>query len=342
MKTFGNEELTDLELSEMLAAWIVPDAPQGLRARVFSRGLTFDIGATVATPWYKSLISNVRDLIRPPKLPTLEVTSKPVEVGSIWGAYQGGETRSQAVSVLIHAAALAFLLAIFQSPTVRKKMTDGTTIYLENWKPKVPQAQKKAQGGGGGGQHTPQPVNRGAAPKFAPKPFVPPAIAVPKPLLPVVPTITAQAPVIYADNYGDPSAISKLLSGGPGVNGFGTGTGRGIGSGDGNGYGPGSGGGVGGGVYQIGGEVSEPIPIYKPEPEYSEDARRAKYSGTVLLSVVIDANGNTRDIHVIRPLGLGLDEKAIAAVSRWRFRPAMKGNHPVAVQAQIEVNFRLL
>jgi TonB family protein len=303
-----------------------------------------DLGdaSKIEQPWFKSLYSNIRDVIHPPKLPPLEVTSKPIEVGSIWGAYQGGETKSGAVSLLIHIGALALLLVIFQSPAVRKKVTDATKIYLDNWKPKLPQAQQKAGGGGGGGQHTPQPVNRGEAPKFAPKPFVPPALAIPKPLLPVVPTITAQAPVITADNYGDPSAISKLLSGGPGANGLGTGTGGGIGSGNGNGYGPGSGGGMGGGVYQIGGEVSEPIPIYKPEPEYSEEARKAKYSGTVLLSVVIDANGLTRDIKVVRPLGLGLDEKAIEAVSRWKFRPAMKGGHAVAVQANIEVNFRLL
>jgi TonB family protein len=304
-----------------------------------------DLGdmSKIEQPWFKSLFSNIKDLISPPKLPPLQVTSKPVEVGTIWGAYQGGETKSGAVSLLIHLAALALLLVIFQSPTVRKKATDlGHLIYVDNWKPKLPQAQQKAGGGGGGGQKMPQPVNRGEAPKFAPKQFIPPALAVPKPLLPVVPTITAPAPVITADNYGDPNAISKLISGGPGANGLGTGTGGGIGSGNGNGYGPGSGGGMGGGVYQIGGEVSEPIPIYKPEPEYSEDARKAKYSGTVLLSVIIDANGLTRDIKVIRPLGLGLDEKAIEAVSRWKFRPAMKGGKAVAVQANIEVNFRLL
>ncbi len=304
-----------------------------------------DLGdsSKIEQPWFKSLYSNVKDLIHPPKLPPLEVTSKPVEVGTIWGAYQGGETRSGTVSILVHIAALALILAIFQSPSVRKKATDlGKIIYLPDFKPKLPQAQQKAGGGGGGGQHMPQPVNRGEAPKFAPKQFIPPAIAVPKPLLPVVPTITAQAPVITAPDYGDPNAISKLLSGGPGANGLGPGTGGGIGSGNGNGYGPGSGGGMGGGVYQIGGEVSEPIPIYKPEPEYSEDARKAKYSGTVLLSVIIDEHGLTRDIKVIRPLGLGLDEKAIEAVQKWKFRPAMKGGKAVAVQANIEVNFRLL
>ena len=350
MKTLGNEELSDLELTEMLAGWIVPDPPGILKARVFAenrggsvdaRDLAFEIPAVVEQPWYKSLYANIHDLIRPPKLPPLEVTSKPIEMGSIWGAYAGGGRKSGAVSLMIHVGVIALLLLVFQTPAVRKKVKDiGQIIYLPAYK--LPPAQQKAGGGGGGGQKMPTPVTHGAAPKFAPKQFMPPAMAVPKPVLPVTPTITAPVPQIQADNYGDP--YSKLMqnSGGPGANGLGNGSGGGVGSGNGNGYGPGSGGGVGGGVYQIGGEVSQPIPIYKPEPEYSEQARKAKYSGTVLLSLIIDANGNTRDIHVVRPLGLGLDEKAIEAVARWRFRAAMKGGHPVAVEAQVEVNFRLL
>jgi TonB family protein len=297
----------------------------------------------VEIPWYKSLIYNVRDLIHPPKLPPLEVTSKPVEVGSIWGAYGGGETKSGAVSILIHVGVIALLFLVFQSKTVQEAAHKiYAPIYLPDWKPKLPPAAQKAGGGGGGGQKMPEPVMHGAAPKFAPKQFMPPVQAIPQPKLPTPPTITAQAPQIQADLYGDP--LSKLMnnSAGQGQGGFGNGDGNGVGSGLGNGYGPGSGGGMGGCVYQIGGEVSQPVPIYKIEPEYSEEARKAKYSGTVLLSVIIDANGNTRDIHVVRPLGLGLDEKAIEAVSKWRFRPAMKGGHPVAVQAQVEVNFRLL
>jgi len=298
--------------------------------------------AKIEQPWFKSLVANIRELIHPPKLPPLEVTSKPVEVGSIWGAYQGGETKSGAVSILIHVGFLALIFLVFQSPAVQKALKKGgEIIYLPAYQPKLPPAAQKAGGGGGGGQKMPTPVNHGAAPKFAPKQFMPPALAQPKPVLPVLPTITAPAPQIVADNYGDP--LSKALnSGGPGANGLGSGTGGGLGSGNGNGYGPGSGGGTGGGVFRIGGDVSQPVPIYKIEPEYSEEARKAKYSGTVLLSVVIDKDGLTRDIHVIRPLGLGLDEKAIEAVTKWRFRPAMKGGHAVAVQANIEVNFRLL
>jgi TonB family protein len=297
----------------------------------------------VEQSWFKSFAANVRDFVRPPKLPPLELTSKPVEVGSIWGAYAGGEKRSGAASILIHVGVVALLLVIFQAPAVKKKIVDwGKVVYVPDYKPKLPPAAQKAGGGGGGGQKMPTPVNRGAAPKFAPKVFVPPAEAVVKPKLPTVPTITAPAPVIQAQVYGDPMSKLDPLSGGPGAHGLGAGTGGGLGPGNGDGYGPGSGGGMGGGVYRIGGDVSAPILINKVEPEYSEEARKAKYSGTVLLSIVVDANGLPRDIHVIRPLGLGLDEKAIEAVMKWRFRPGMKGGRPVATQAQVEVNFRLL
>ena len=296
----------------------------------------------IEQPWFKSLFSNIRDLIHPTKLPPLEVTSKPVEVGTIWGAYGGGERKSGAISILIHVGVIALLLIVFQSPAVRKKMKDVTDIYFPVQPYKMKPAAEKAGGGGGGGQKQPQPVNKGAAPKFAPKQFMPPMQAIPKPVLPVAPTITAQAPQITAENYGDPLSKMDALSGGPGSQGLGPGSGGGVGPGNGNGYGPGSGGGMGGGAYKIGGDVSAPVLVTKIEPEYSEEARKAKYSGTVLLSIVVDANGLPRDIHVIRPLGLGLDEKAIEAVSKWRFHPGMKGGRAVATQAQVEVNFRLL
>jgi TonB family protein len=178
-------------------------------------------------------------------------------------------------------------------------------------------------------------AGHGEAPKFARKPFVAPAVAMANPQLPVVPTITAPAPQIVADAYGDP--LSQL-----GTSGFGVGNGTGLGNGDGDGYGPGEGHGTGGGAYRIGGEVAAPVLISKAEPEYSEEARRAKYSGSVLLTIVVDQNGVPRDIRVVRPLGLGLDEKAIEAVRKWRFRPGAKGGRAVAVQAQVEVSFRLL
>lgn len=95
------------------------------------------------------------------------------------------------------------------------------------------------------------------------------------------------------------------------------------------------------GVFRIGGGVSAPVPIFRPEPEYSDEARRAKWQGAVLLQVAIDENGVPQNIQVIRPLGLGLDEKAIEAVQKWRFKPGQKDGTPVPVAAVIEVNFRL-
>ena len=92
----------------------------------------------------------------------------------------------------------------------------------------------------------------------------------------------------------------------------------------------------------MGGGVSNPVLIFKVEPEYSEEARKAKFQGTVLLAIVVDKNGRVADVRVVRPLGLGIDEKAIEAVKKWRFRPAMLNSKPVAVAANVEVNFRLL
>jgi TonB family protein len=299
--------------------------------------------AAIEVPWYKSLIENIRDLIHPQKLPPLEVTSKPVEMGSIWGAYAGGEKKSGLVSLLVHAAIVALMLIVWQTPKIVRKIRDnGPIVYVPPYVPKLPPAAQKSGGGGGGGQKMPTPVSKGVAPEFAKKTFIPPALKVEQPKLPEVPKITAPLPKIDATDYGDPLAKLNPLSGGQGSQGLGSGSGGGVGSGKGDGYGPGEGGGSGGGVYRVGGSVSAPVLISKTEPEYSEAARKAKFSGTVLLSLVVDANGMPRDIKVIRPLGLGLDEKAVEAVQKWRFRAGIKDGHPVATQATIEVSFRLL
>jgi TonB family protein len=96
------------------------------------------------------------------------------------------------------------------------------------------------------------------------------------------------------------------------------------------------------GVYAAGDGITNPHPTYMPQPQYSEEAKNAKWQGEVLLSVVVDATGVPQSIKVIRPLGLGLDEKAVEAVSHWKFQPGTKDGTPVAVQAQIAVTFRLL
>src|SRR5215472_17477746 len=150
-------------------------------------------------------------------------------------------------------------------------------------------------------------------------------------------------PNVNMDQYGDPLAKIGPPSNGPGSGGgIGSGSGGGIGSGKGGGLGPGEGGGVGGGVYKVGGGVTAPQLLHKVEPEYSEEARKAKYQGTELLYIEVSPDGRATNIRVARSLGLGLDEKAIEAVKQWKFKPGAKNGVPVTVAATIEVNFRLL
>ena len=167
-----------------------------------------------------------------------------------------------------------------------------------------------------------------------PKLQVPPTIVVP-------PDIHLPQPNML--DLGNPlSHLPSVPSNGTGSGGgIGSGSGGGVGSGEGPGYGPGRGGGTGGGVFKVGGGVSAPKKIYDPDPEYSEEARKAKYQGTCVLYLIVGPDGKPRDIRVLRTLGLGLDEKSIEAVRTWRFEPAMKDGKPVAVQISVEVEFHL-
>jgi TonB family protein len=103
-------------------------------------------------------------------------------------------------------------------------------------------------------------------------------------------------------------------------------------------------GGTGNGYFHPGaGGVGYPSCVYCPEPQYSEDARKAKDQGTVLLEVVIQPDGHASDVEIVKGPGLGLEEKAVEAVRTWRFKPALGPNgKPVATITPIEVNFRLL
>jgi TonB family protein len=94
-------------------------------------------------------------------------------------------------------------------------------------------------------------------------------------------------------------------------------------------------------IYRPGGEVSIPKLIYAATPSYSEAARKAKLEGIVILKLVVDEDGNPQNVRVVRPLGMGLDEKAVEAVRRYRFNPALKDGVPVPVEINVEVNFRL-
>src|SRR5580704_2818988 len=311
--------------------------------------VNFLLPTEVEEPFLRSLTRNIKELFNPPKLPPLEVTSKPVPVKDIWGSYGGGEKRAGLTSFLVHVTVVGLLFLLGTNKAIQqavKQQIDLIAPDIAPYKPTV--KQDSMHGGGGGGDRSPTPVSKGKLPKLAKKQFVPPMISHdPDPKLVMDPTLIIQPdaniPKVNMDQLGDPLAKSGLASNGFGSGGgMGSGRGGGVGPGSGPGFGPGSGGGMGGGVYKIGGGVSSPALIFKVEPEYSEEARKAKFQGTVLLYVEVDEKGLPRNIRVIRPLGLGLDQKAIEAVEKWKFSPGKKDGKPVAVQAQIEVNFRLL
>ncbi|MBL8238842.1 MAG: energy transducer TonB [Bryobacterales bacterium] len=302
-------------------------------------------------PWHKQFITNIKEFFRPPELPPLEVTSKPVAVKDIWGQTSGHERTAGLSSLLVHGGVVALLFLIGTNETVQKVAKDSVQLIAPDLAPYMPKAAPQKQtmgGGGGGGNLSPLDASKGKLPKIA-KQFTPPSAVVlnENPKLIMEPSIEVQPnavlPNVALNTLGDPLGIGKIPSNGPGSGaGIGSGKGGGVGSGSGRGVGPGSGGGIGGGAYRIGGGVSAPAVLAKVEPEYSEEARKAKFQGTVMLYIEVDENGKPKNLRVVRALGLGLDEKAIEAVSKWKFRPGFKDGKPVTVAATVEVNFRLL
>lgn len=302
-------------------------------------------------PWYKSLVQNIKDLVNPPKLPPLELTSKPVAVKDIWGLY-GRQKKSFMASTAFQIAITVVVFTAASSKAVQEKIKEFVPLIgpIDLAPPPIAPPKKQMMGGGGGGgDRSLLPASKGKLPKAALRQFTPPMAVVnnPNPKLIMEPSIIAppdvNLPQVNMAQYGDPLARIGPPSNGPGSGGgIGSGSGGGVGSGKGGGFGPGEGGGMGGGVFRVGGGVTAPALIFKVEPEYSEEARKAKYQGTVLLYVQVDPSGKATNIRVLHSLGLGLDEKAMEAVKKWKFRPGQRDGKPVTVEAQIEVNFRLL
>ena len=261
---------------------------------------------------------------------------------------------SWANSLLIHLLAVSALLVpfvikgIIHPPSLPHGPINFIPIQLTL--PPLHGHADETHGGGGGGVSMPRPASRGALPEFARTQFTPPAVELPKtpPLLSMAPTLLGPPELKLPEMklnmpWGDPHGVLGQLSGGPGTGGgIGTGNGTGDGPGQGPGYGPGRNGGYGGDTYQPGiGGVTEPVAIYSPPPAYSEEARKAKYQGTVLLWIVVTAQGLVENIRVAKPLGMGLDEEAKKTVATWRFKPAIRQGLPVPVQMEVEVTFHL-
>ncbi|HEY3441671.1 MAG TPA: energy transducer TonB [Paludibaculum sp.] len=303
-------------------------------------------------PWYRTFASNLKELIFPEKLPPLQVTSKPLPTRELFSRdeYRG---KSQIMSIFVHVGLVLLAFFLGTNKTIQKAVQNTVSLVapadLDPYVPKMQVKEKAMGGGGGGGDRSPLPASKGKLPRPDLKQFTPPVAVInnENPRLIMEPTIIAppdaNLPKVNLPNYGDPFAKAGPPSNGPGSGGgIGSGSGGGVGSGEGGGFGPGKGGGFGGGAFRIGGGVSAPVPIFKVEPEYSEEARKAKFQGTVLLAIVVDESGQTGNVRVVRALGMGLDEKAMEAVRKWRFKPGYKDGKPVSVLANVEVNFRLL
>jgi TonB family protein len=300
---------------------------------------------------FADLFENVHDLFFPTKLPPLELTSTPIPVPDRMAVK--GNPVSVAISVAVNAGILALLLFAFRKQIVAvipPKILSNMDIDIAPYRPKTPKSGEMG-GGGGGGSHDVAPPIKGHLPKIEKQPILQPQVPViEKPKIAIEPAINIQQNIKLPDNPALPtigvtnSPNVTLASNGQGSNsGMGTGKNGGLGSGNGNGFGPGTGGNVGGGLYRVGNGVSEPKLAFSVEAEFSDEARRAKYEGTVVISLIVDAQGNPQNVHVSRSLGMGLDEKAIEAVRQYKFKPAIeaKSGKPVPVPISVEVRFRL-
>jgi len=302
---------------------------------------------------FGGFVEQVREFFSPTKV-VMPVGIKPVQVKDIWSKDENfGWT--QAIALVVHAGLIALLISPFLfnvlSPTTQaKNKVDVTPLDISPYISKLPAGNNKAGGGGGGGDRSTTPPTKGRAPRFSMTQFAAPTAVIknPNPKLAMDPTLLGppdlKVPNSPLSNMGDPLAASMNMSNGTGGGGgIGTGEGGGIGSGTGGGLGPGEGGGTGGGAFRAGvNGVGMPSCFYMPNPPYSDEARKAKYSGVVLVEAVITVDGRVTNPRVIKSPGLGLDENTVNTMRTWRCKPVTGPNgKPVPVLVPFEVTFRL-
>jgi protein TonB len=247
-------------------------------------------------------------------------------------------------SFLVHLLGLALILWVAtwvpdRPPNVGLEVSHAINVGPISFLPDEP------GGHGGGGTRDKLAASRGALPQLTLQDQLTPPEAVPlnpDPKLPEPPSVMALSDVKLPQlaQLGDPlAAVQGPPSNGPGARGGnGSGCCGGVGPGNGPGFGPYD----AGNIFHPGrGGVTPPRPIYDPDPDYSDAARKAKYQGSVLLWLVVDPQGRPHNLRIQRSLGMGLDEKAVAAVSTWRFQPGSLHGQPVAVEINVEVSFRL-
>jgi protein TonB len=273
-------------------------------------------------------------------------------------------------SSLVHAGAIGLVLWLTAGATETAPVddivrTETHLVFLMSPGP--------GGGGGGGGLRNPLPPRRverkavarprPSVPEVTPKPVItttrpetpkeptPVPAPVPKPVeralepLPsrviVAPVVNAAADTSNRDGVVEQGKVASA-SQGPGA-GSGAGAGQGIGSGDGagNGIGEGSGGGTGGGPYRPGAGIDPPRLLREVKADYTDEGRRRGITGEVLLEIVVQSDGSVGPVTVLRGLGAGLDQRAVAAVRQWRFTPARRRGTAVDVIVQVAVDFTL-
>jgi periplasmic protein TonB len=252
-----------------------------------------------------------------------------------------------ALSLALHVVMAALVGAGFYMVKSASPVLDSrpfVTVRLDPYP--MPVGSRESHGGGSGGAAERIKASMGVAPRASREQLTPPIVVENnlRPRLMAERTVIAPPELDFprTRQLGDPLSALTALSNGPGLgNGIGGSTGGGVGDKGGDGRGPGSGGGCCGGTYTWGNGVSMPRAIYSPEPEFSDEARKSKYQGEVILTAVIGADGRPRNLAVVRSLGMGLDEKALETVHTWRFEPGKMDGRPVAVRMNIIINFHL-
>ncbi|HYL74832.1 MAG TPA: TonB family protein [Bryobacteraceae bacterium] len=244
--------------------------------------------------------------------------------------------KSQTLSIGLHLAAVAMLLFLTSHSILAPP---PATVPIAHVIPLAPFRHtfiKHSDQRAGGSNQTALPAKHGAPPPRGQRTFIPPVNPV-NPKLPMPVTVEFDSPIVAVSYSGIGDPMSKYANGGLGTKGW-----NGVGIGCCGGIGDKNGGTPGITVGTPGHAVSGPQLIYKVEPEFSEDARKAKYSGIVLLSIVVDTNGRASGFRILQTPGLGLDQKAIEAVRQWRFKPGYQDGKPVVTGATVEVRFQLL
>ncbi len=348
----GNPALTNPELSPSLEPSLGRKRPDTFPARseLYLTTTRIPVGRELPNEsLFTGLLGNLRDFFFPEKLPPLELVSQPVAVADPMAVKRS--PASSMLSFLLHAgifAALVWFILQARHQFVAPQKVEVTPVVVPPYIPPVTAPAPQAMGGGGGGGfHQPVEANKGHLPPVEKAPINPPELQVDHPKLAVAPAVVMPQQVKLPDNsmpnLGMPQSTQVVMkSQGRGSgSGFGVGGGGGIGAGDGGGIGSGTVGGYGGGVMAVGGGVTAPVVIHKVEPEFTDAARRVKYQGVASVGLIVDAQGNPEDVHVVHPLGMGLDQKAVEAVRQYKFKPAMFKGRAVPVQMVIEVDFHM-